>query len=383
MVNFPCRKEELCTGCGTCVEVCPFSAIKLIEDDFGQYKPCIDKYLCKNCHACRIFCPENNDTLLKDSIVCYAAISKNEYLYDTTSSGGVATVIANHIIDEGGIVYGAGYFEAIIKHIRVKTKNELEYIKGSRYAQSFASECFPLIKKDLMSGRKVLFVGTPCQIAGVKSYLRNVDCNNLLLLDLVCHGVPPMAYLREHIQSLVGQMPIQDVIFRVKNWQKGINRDFKAVYNQSNIHDLYCYAFAKGVIFRENCYHCRYAQSKRGGDITVGDFWGLGKTSLPPKFKSLVLINTELGQKIWGTCMPQFTVEQRTVEEAISGNSQLRNPSEIPSLRKAFLKRYRKKGFTIALRYSAVGLKTMFLRLKHKMMRHKASGGYGLIILRK
>lgn len=383
MVDNPCKNSERCTGCGTCIEVCSHSAIRLAEDEIGQYKPIIDKDRCVGCHVCEIYCPENNNISCKGSIECYAAVCENECLYDTTSSGGVATAISEKIIDEGGVVYGATFLETIVKHIRVETKSELEYIKGSRYVQSIASECFPTIKKDLESGRKVLFIGTPCQIAGVKSYLRKVDCSNLLLIDLVCHGVPPMAYLREYIHSLVGTIPVQDVIFRVKNWKKGVNGNFEAVYDQINIHDLYCYAFAKGIIFRENCYYCRYAQPKRSGDITVGDFWGLGKTQLPPKSKSLVLVNTESGKKYWDLCKSGFFWEQRNIEEALNGNSQLRKPCDVPSERKAFLKRYKKMGFTKALRYSSIGIKTMLFRIKHKLTGRETKGGYGLIILRK
>lgn len=383
MIDMPCRKEGQCTGCGVCVGACPFSAIKLLEDNLGQYKPVIDKQLCKECFICVKHCPENNNSPLIDSIECYAAVSEDNYMYETTSSGGVATAIAEYIINEGGVVYGASFSDAVVKHIRVKTKKEVEYLKGSRYVQSLMTECLPQIKNDLINGLRVLFVGTPCQVAGVKSFLRNVDCNNLVLIDLVCHGVPPMAYLREYIQSLAGETQVQDVIFRVKDWQKGVNRECTVVYNRSNVHDLYCYAFAKSVIFRENCYSCRYAQPKRGGDVTVGDFWGIGETSLPSKSKSLVLINTSSGQIIWDACKSQFAFERRTVEEAIRGNSQLRSPSEKPDLRADFIKKYKKIGFVKALRYSPIGLTTLLLRIKHNVMGHNTKGGYGLIILKK
>ena len=365
------------------VAVCPHSAVKLLEDEIGQYIPIIEKEKCINCHACEIFCPENNLVSCQESLECYAAISKNDYLYNTTSSGGVAAVISEKIIDDGGVVYGASYFNAIVKHIRVETIDELEYLKGSKYVQSVASDCFPLIKKDLQKGRKVLFIGTPCQIAGVKSYLKKINCENLLLIDLVCHGVPPMAYLREYVNSRVGSIPVQDDVFRVKNRKKGVNGRYEAVYDRINVHDLYCYAFAKGIIFRENCYHCHYAQPKRCGDITLGDFWGLGKTALPPKAISMVLINTMLGKKYWEMCKSEFDFEQRSIAEAIDGNSQLKAPSNAPRERKVFWEKYKRMGFTKALRYSSVGLKTSMLRFKHKLTGRKAKGGYGMIILRK
>lgn len=383
VVDIPCIKSDNCTGCGTCAAVCPHVAIKLLEDEIGQCIPVIEKEKCINCHACESFCPENNPVSCHESMECYAAISKSDYLYNTTSSGGVATAISEMIINDGGVVYGASYSDAVVKHIRVETKDGLEYLKGSKYVQSCVSDCFPLIKQDLLKGRKVLFIGTPCQTAGVKSYLKKLNSDNLLLIDLVCHGAPPMTYLREYVSSRVGAIPVQDVVFRVKNWKLGINREYEPVYNRINVHDLFCYAFAKGIIFRESCYHCRYAQPKRCGDITLGDFWGLEKTNLPHKAKSMVLINTVLGKKYWEICKSEFDYEQRSVAEAINGNSQLKAPSNVPDERKAFLKRYKKYGFTKALCYSSVGINTSLLRLKHKLTGRKAKGGYGMTILKK
>ena len=302
---------------------------------------------------------------------CYAAIALDQGIYATTSSGGVATVLSQCIIRENGVVYGASYKDYTVRHIRVDTMKGLEYLKGSKYVQSdLGPQQYYAIRHDLSQGKQVLFIGTPCQVAGLKSFL-NKEYDNLLTVDLICHGTPPIKYLSEHLKALVGDVMISDVSFRIKDWKLQVHGKNSLLYSRINVEDYYCMAFAKNIIFRENCYKCLFAQPMRIADITIGDFWGIGKTNLSDRSKSVVLIMSNRGRRFWQICQTEFEFEKHDPQEAIAGNSQLRSPSNRPYKRDKFLDVYKRKGFRAGIAAAGIKGEVDLIRLKHRLCRKR------------
>lgn len=355
-----------CSGCGACVQKCPFQAISLKLDSYGNEYAQIDSEKCKNCHLCKKICPECAEVNLLYPESCYAAVTKNELDYDTTSSGGLATVFALKFIESNNVVYGAAFDNIRVSHIRAENEEQVERIKGSKYVKSDTVDSFSQIKKDLESGKQVLFIGTPCQVAGVRSFFKDMSTDNLFLVDLICHGTPPIKYLQEYISNICDASKVTNVIFRKKNWRLSITAAEKTIYSRISVDDQYCAAFAAALSFRENCYSCRYARPERCGDITIGDFWGLGDDcKLQQKSKSVVLINTNRGRELWGSIADRVYSEERSVIEAVQGNSQLRSPSIRPKEREKFLALYPQKGFVSSLKRFPLWWITEFRHLKH------------------
>lgn len=369
MINL-CDNVENCSGCGVCEIVCPFNAISLREDKLARIIPLIDENKCRNCGLCEDKCHAIDFPQLYYPQACYAAIVSDEQIYSTTSSGGMGTVFAEEMLNKVGIVYGAAFVAPThVRHVRVKNIEEMDRLKGSKYVFSNTNGIFKNVLQDLESANRVLFIGTPCQISALKKYLGK-DYDNLITVDLICHGTPPEKYFSEHISSMVKNRKITDVSFRKKTWHLCIESDQDILYKRASDEDTYFTAFLKGVIFRENCYSCRYAQIERCADITIGDFWGLGETRLPSKAKSIVLVNTNKGMNFWNEVSPRLDYEKRTIEEGKKGNSQLNMPSIKPNERFVFEKTYdfyRNEGFEKAMKVVGITKKCEVNRRKRKV----------------
>ena len=196
----------------------------------------------------------------------------------SSSSGGLASIFYTHFINnKSGICYGCNYDENIqLVFSRASTLDEIKKFKTSKYSFSYIGKSYREIQKDLNNGLYVVFVGTPCQVAGLKSFLRK-DYDNLLAIDLICHGMPPQKYLDEYIESLNLDEKPNNLTFRgILNFYFSLYKDDKILYSKKASEDLFFKAFLEGLFYNENCYSCQYANSERVGDITIGDFWGLG-----------------------------------------------------------------------------------------------------------
>ena len=189
-------KPEFCSGCLACMAACPKQAISVRYVFLGQVLPYIDTDKCVDCGMCDKTCPSLNNPPKTYPLQCYASWTKDNNDYLTTTSGGIATAMAKNVISEGGIVYGCAAVGLDVRHVRCASLESIENLKGSKYVQSDCSAVFPLIRKDLKEGLKVLFIGTPCQCAGVKGFLKK-SYDNLIVVDLICHGVPSMQFLKE------------------------------------------------------------------------------------------------------------------------------------------------------------------------------------------
>lgn len=364
-----CPKNK-CTGCAACFNICGKSAIKMTEDDCGFIHPLIESNLCIDCGLCAKVCPVNTKVALRYPLNCYAATVKNDKELRSVASGGMATELSRYVIDRGGVVYGcSGKNIRYVHHIRVDKIEDIEFLKGSKYVQSFIGGIYKDVKKDLQEGRLVLFVGTPCQVAGLLGFLQHKDYSNLITADLVCHGVPSQKMLNDNISLYCDKKEKISICFRHKE-QISSKYDvlYKIIYGwfyktcSMNVlrkvefyKDPYMFGFLAPLTLRSSCYICRYANISRCGDFTFGDFWGLGKDAgfVNGKGVSLVLINTIKAITLWSEVSKRSIYVQRDIVEAQKGNGQLQVPSRMHKNYEIFVSLYPKLGFRSAV-YSSL-----------------------------
>ena len=327
-----------CCGCTACYAVCPKNAITMQADSEGFKYPVIDKKECIDCGLCSKVCPldkyKNEVNISKTSFACTA---KDENFAKQSSSGGVFTILANMFVEKGAVIYGAAFDNNWhVKHIGVDNKAELKKLYTSKYVQSDMGNTFKTVKADLENGKEVLFAGTPCQIAGVKSYLRK-DYDNLITVDFICHGVPSPAvwgvYIAEKAAALDSQ--IIDISFRNKkdgwkNYYFMIKTENRRIYYEKASENIYMNGFLKDLYLRPSCYDCKFKTLKRASDITLADFWGIEKV-MPEMYDengvSLCWSSSEKGSKILAEVLKQMLYEEVNLQEAVK-----HNPSAIKSV---------------------------------------------------
>jgi len=261
---------------------------------------------CTGCGACLKICPAADKTLSKNNARTYAVMDTPEERRKS-SSGGMFGIMARKILQNGGLVCGAAYSEDYlsVNHIIISDAAQLDLLRGSKYVQSSTGECFQAVERQLKAGRQVLFSGTPCQVDGLRHFLRT-DYKNLILVDIVCHGVPsPLVYRKYISENKPGKL-LQKVDFREKaHWGWGTASSIFAdnrVYRKDCYTDPYWKAFLGGMSTRACCGECKYASMSRYGDITIGDFWGVSEIAPAMDDRlgtSLVLVNTDKGKKFW------------------------------------------------------------------------------------
>lgn len=362
-----------CTGCLACINVCKKHAISIEKDNLGKTYPCINLQKCVECKACQHVCPVLNLPSKRIPSNVYAAWSTNSIDIAKSSSGGIATRIGKNIINSGGSVCGAAVVNGEVQHIIVDTIDDLEKLRGSKYVQSNPKNSYKVIKELLKTGRKIAFIGTPCQTAAMKNYV-NDEIDNLLLIDLICHGVPPQEYLKEYLS----QVSTEYDNFSFRGINDGCLTTYlneSVVYKQSRFKDLYYQAFEDGLIFRDNCYQCPYATRERVSDLTIGDFWGLDRTTLEHSYDgkiSVILVCTPKGKKIIEELENEgLILEERTLEEAANkAQTNLNRPSLAPKDRVLFEQKYKKYGFIKAVKSTGVGKIVYVRRLKGNIMHH-------------
>lgn len=333
--------EHICTGCGLCIAVCPTGAVSFQKSELGHLYPKIDKARCIDCGLCKKKCPAINSPVACELKKAYAAFSKDVQDYKTSTSGGAASVISNYIVEQGGVVYGCAVCRVDnktidVKHIRVTSQSELQQLKGSKYVQSRIVDILPLVKEDVKCGKKVLFIGTPCQVAAVRNLFANKP-DNLYVVDVICHGAPSLDVLQTHIKNKIGSSDIDNIRFRVGNDLYLLLLLGDQVLYSSNLFkerykDEYYNAFMDGFTYRDSCYTCSYACSSRISDITIGDFWGLGKdcdaSYIEPHENgiSVILPVTDRGEQLIKIVAQKLNIYERPISEAVNGNDQLRAP---------------------------------------------------------
>lgn len=333
-----------CTSCLACYNACPVGAIKITHDSYGEIRPRIDMSKCIKCGRCKKVCPSNNHVELNNIKACLASVSVNNKEIINSTSGGIAYELCKQVLTSGGIVYGCIMDETLkARHIRIDNIIDLKRTQGSKYSQSFIGTTFKNVKNDLKAHKEVVFVGTPCQVAGLKSYL-NKDYENLLLIDLVCHGNVPSPYISEYCKNI--EPKATNVRFRNKrNYLLTISSKNKEVYRKKGNKDPYLFAFLKDISLKESCHHCIYAAQKRAGDITLGDFWENNET-IP---YSLVTLNTSKGE----TSFKKINTIKygKNVSKSIKNNDSFNHPQGKNELRILF-NEGAKKGFINGVKVS-------------------------------
>ncbi len=343
-----CDKKS-CTGCHACYNICPRGCITMEQDEFGFFSPNIEQKLCINCGKCKRICPAVNNVECHKPIGVYAAINKNSKDYLEATSGGIATLLSREIVSKGGVVYGAACCENLkIKHIRVDNMKDIDKLKGSKYVQSLIEDSYKNILDDLNNAKNVLFVGAPCQVAGLYNFLGR-KYEKLLTCDIVCHGTPPLKLLKEHLNH-VKIYNGTNILFRTeKGFYLKVLDGNNSIYQKKNFFDIYYIGFLKGLYYNEVCYDCKYANCERVGDITLGDFWGFNNAHefvvKHDNGLSMVMINTEKGKKVFNKLESKMYVQKRTIEEAVAGNKQLRQPSLKHKNYEKFKREYKVYGF--------------------------------------
>lgn len=353
MIEKVCDNSE-CTGCFACANVCPVGAIEMKPGKIGHLYPTISNK-CIECNKCIKTCPVNKPLPLQSPNKTLAFWMKDREEHNTSTSGGAAACFSNFILENGGVVYGcASLPHGVIEHIRIDKKENVHKLKGSKYVHSHIKDTYKLIQDDLKFGKPVLFIGLPCQVAGLRNYVGK-DCPNLFAIDLICHGVPSQQVLFEYIQSLgIKRDEVEVVAFReAKGYYLTIKSSGRSLYHKNECNDLYYMAFNDNLCFRDSCFTCKYSSPNRIGDLTIGDFWGLGKKEAfnykPNGNVSVVLVNNAQGQRLLDSCSGTYTILERSLEEAIAGNHNLNSPSIAPNAEK-FCSLYGKVDIQTALK---------------------------------
>lgn len=337
---------DQCTSCMACFNACPFGAISVIETSLSAKVPTIDVEKCKNCGLCEKSCPVINKRNLLYPQGAVALYTKDADDICTCASGGAATAFSRKIIADGGVVYGSTSVGGYPKIIRVDELSGLEQLKGSKYVYCDPQQIYNAVKVDLNLDRKCLFVGTPCEVAGLLNYLGK-EYDGLYTVDLICHGTPPFEYLKQHLQNKgINASDVGNITFRGNIDFNTVVYDKKGkiIYKCDQYEDEYFAAFMKGVMFRPACYNCQFACSERVSDITIGDFWGAAKGILNGYNGkiSVALLNTKKGLRLFDEIKADVNWEYRDISEAIAGNSQLRKPSVLNKNAVKFFDTYKK-----------------------------------------
>ena len=354
-----------CSGCGACMKSCPVGAIAMKADEYGCLYPSIDDKNCIQCGKCLAVCRRIAETKANGQLSAYAAVGKDAQLVDNSASGGVFAAAAAEWIGRGGMAAGAVMEMSRnglhVRHILSDRAEDIARMQGSKYVFSEASACYDDVVRALKEGREVLFSGTPCQAAAIKALTG--DPANLVTMDIVCHGVPPMAMLREYAEILSERFcgKISGLRFRDKAVGKPFTARLSVEYGRKHrawllrSHDLSYYThFLQGSIYRENCYSCPYARKERVSDITIGDYWGAQKRHEADIAEgrmaarddwSCVMVNTEKGKAALDSFSRRLQLHETKPEWIAMDNQQLRHPYRKPQDREELLGLYKEGGY--------------------------------------
>ena len=340
-----------CTGCNACAQKCPNNCITLEENQYGFIYPKVDETNCISCNLCNNVCHLQSHAQRENIPTAYAAIHKDNNIVLKSTSGGIFSAIAEKVLFDCGVVYGCAFDEKLKPHhVRVDNITRLDLLYGSKYIQSDIGNCYNDILKDLSENKIVFFTGTPCQVAGLKTFLGK-DYNNLFTADLICHGVPSYAYFRKFIKwcEEKNNGKIVEYSFRSKDnagWSLAgtytIEKDGKKTVKKVFYFDNYYYHyFLNGDIYRDSCYNCKYANIYRPGDFTLGDLWGAEKIKLNFNIDngcSLLLVNSSKGEKLLKGI--SVDLQKISLDFALHNNKQLYTPSKKSLNRNEILEEY-------------------------------------------
>lgn len=378
-----------CCGCGVCAAVCPTSAISLFTDEYGFTYPVTNKDKCVSCGKCDKFCAaaEQCEARAENQYpVCYVAVNVSDNALMSSTSGAIFTALSDYVIGNGGVVWGAAYDDDMkVRHIRAADTAGRDRMRGSKYVWSDISSVFASVGEDLKSGLKVLFVGTPCQVAALKKYLSAAKCeSDLITCDIACFGTPSPLVFKEHLSMIERRYhkKIADYQHRPSKYgfDFGVKNDLVVFDDGTEAYDdpwikAYRQLFYMGVTKRECCYSCKYTSFNRVSDITIGDC--RNAAALVPDWNikngvSTVLVNTPAGAGIFNAVSDKVKIV-KTLPESIT-----QPPFEHPSMpsknRELFFSLLNKKGYKCAVKATLGKQFALKYRLK-KVLSCISSGG--------
>ena len=336
--------KSTCVGCEACVNICPKNSIRMVQDNEGFFYPEIDESTCVNCGLCNRVCvaeqPLKSD---EKTEICYAAYAKSEEIRSASTSGGVFSLLAEYVIKNNGTVYGASYDsnDNSVHHIRIDCIDELPRLRSSKYIQSHIDNSYSLARQDLEDGRLVLFSATGCQADGLLKFL-NKQYENLILVDVACHGVPSEGVWKKYLNYLNFNKPAS-VNFRNKKtgWEQSslIITDGEKTYSKTYYNDIFVSLFLADIILRKSCFNCPSKSLNRGSDLTIADFWGIKNVDGDMFNKngvSLVLINSEKGKRVFDIISKETVFKEESLEEALKYNPSIISSSEPHKARNNF-----------------------------------------------
>ncbi|WP_289090082.1 Coenzyme F420 hydrogenase/dehydrogenase, beta subunit C-terminal domain [uncultured Bacteroides sp.] len=368
--------KSKCCGCSSCVQRCPKQCISMREDEQGFLYPIIDTLKCIDCSLCEKVCPMLNPSLAKEPLQVFAAKNKNEEQRLRSSSGGMFILLAQYIIKQGGVVFGARFDQKWeVEHCYAETIEELEPLMRSKYVQSNIGNTYKEAEQFLKQGRSVMFVGTSCQIAGLKRFLRK-EYNNLLAIDFICHGVPSPGIWRKYLEEIkfslseaagknsvlsfsLKPMPvITGINFREKQnggygWKKfgfevriklPSEGDKNSVLKSDIFYEnIFMRGFLSNLYLRPSCYRCTAKNGASGSDLTIADFWGI--QDYHPEFDddkgtSLVFVHTDKGKSVIERLKTKIDVLESNMSEAIESNPSYTRSVSIPEKYSLFWKTF-------------------------------------------
>lgn len=372
------RKQDCC-GCTACASICTKKCIRMKEDNEGFLYPVTDTTLCVNCNACNNVCPVINKKDRRTPLQSYAAINKNFETLLKSSSGGVFSSLAEYVLYQGGIVFGAVWVEGKVVHTYIDNLDELYRMRGSKYVQSDLKDSFSQARQFLNEGRQVLFSGTPCEIGGLKSYLRK-EYDNLLTVDVACHGAPSPKVLSLYLSELktkYGNDVKLDFRSKPDGWQDYKVTAFsgdKHFFYEGQKENIFMKGFLRELYSRPSCHECAFKEFRSQSDITLADFWGV--QDILPELDvhngvSLVFLNTENARKFFSCLQNHITTKQVSISDALRKNGALLHTEEPHPEREYFFRKLG-RGEVSELIKKCINLRKLTkLRLLFNAYRHK------------
>lgn len=343
--------SQLCTGCGACEQICVKKCITMVENNEGFLYPEVDEKSCSNCGLCGRICPVINMNCDGDEVdSAYAAYCKDYNIREISSSGGVFTLLAQYVLRQNGIVFGAEFdAEFGVCHSYVENENQLYKLQGSKYTQSVTGNSYKQVKCFLKDNRTVLFTGTPCQIAGLKGYLGKTY-DNLITVDILCHGVPSpkvwkayLSYLEDRSKSKVYQVSFRNKSTGWKNYSVKVVFQKGREYISASSNNEFMQLFLHNICLRNSCYNCKFKALNRPSDITIGDCWGIEKY-LPEmdddKGTSVVLIHSLKGNDVFEKIKDKLIFKQGDVKQLTTGAKDSLNSVAKHPKRDKFFKKF-------------------------------------------
>ena len=348
-----------CCGCTACQQICTHHAITMQFDTYGHSYPTVDTMKCVNCNLCNMVCPIiNKEKLPKDdhleNLPVYAVYNKDSLVREKSTSGGIFTILSEYVIGLGGIVFAAKFDAKFhIYHDSFTNLAEIDAFRGSKYAQSDLGDTFSIIKHELKQ-RPVLFVGTPCQVAGLKSFLRK-EYDNLFTCDFICMGISSSKVWEDYLIDYWGDKKIEKIFFKDKRngwhqWKMLVKYEH-GEYLTRGSNDPFFRGYLSHLTYRPSCFECAFRTCRRCSDFTIADCWGIDKVN--PKFDdnkgcTTLILQSDKACNIFDEIKEKMVISNYSIDAVMENNPYIVNKIATHPKREQFYSSYRKQGFRIA-----------------------------------